>query len=113
MTVPGCLNKEQPWKPADATDCLRAIAKADYEITLTDHALEQMEMRDLLTGDVTHILKHGMVYDASEPATRPGYHKYKMECSTPNSGARSVRIVVIPSVKPLAIKVVTIMWVDE
>ncbi len=71
-----------------------------------------MAERDLVTGDVLHVLKHGFVYDDPEPSTQDGFFKYKMECRTPNSGGRVVRIVVIPSTGN-AVKLVTVMWKDN
>jgi hypothetical protein len=39
------------------------------------HALEQMAARDLITGDVIHLLKNGFVYEPPDPASRPGFFK--------------------------------------
>lgn len=103
----------KPWSPAKATTELRKLAARDFNLCMTDHSKDQMIERDLFTGDIKHILKHGFVYEKAKPATRPGYFKYKMECTTPNSGNRSVRIVVIPSVISVDLKVATVMWVDE
>jgi hypothetical protein len=36
-----------------------------------------------------------------------------MQCTTPNSQNREVRVVVIPDWKRKGIKVVTVMWADE
>jgi hypothetical protein len=63
-------------------------------------------------GDVLHVLKHGFVYDKAQPTTQEGCFKYVMETSTPNSGGRTVRVVLIPS-SSNAIKVVSVMWKDE
>ena len=68
--------------------------------------------RDLIMGDALHVLKHGFVYEEAEPAMR-GFFKYKMECNTPNSNGRTVRVVVIPSVNKAAFKIVSVMWADE
>jgi len=101
-----------PWTPAEATLNIRAKALADPSIDYTGHARGRIHERDLIIGDVLHVLKYGTVYETAEPSSRDGLFKYKMECPTPNSGRRSVRVVVIPS--PSArIKIVTVMWVDE
>ncbi len=63
-------------------------------------------------GDVLHVLKHGFVFEEGQPATQPGYFKYNMEGTTPNSGGRTVGVVLIPS-SSNAIKIVTVMWRDE
>ena len=63
-------------------------------------------------GDVLHVLKHGFVHEKGEPATQPGCFKYGMECKTPNSGGRIVRIIVIPSTAN-GIIFLTVMWADE
>ncbi len=101
------------WKPADATDKIRACAASDdFDIDLTAHARDQMLERGLLMGDLRHLLKRGFVYDRPVPATRNGYFKYSAEGTTPNSDGRSVKAVVIPS-GDNALKIVTVMWRDE
>jgi len=101
------------WKPADATKHINACARRDdFTISLTLHAREQMAERALIVGDVTHVLKNGFVYDDPEKATREGYFKYHIEGVTPNSGGRTIRLVVIPSGRH-AIKIVTVMWRDD
>lgn len=105
--------RSRPWPPAKATSELRKLAQQDFNLCLTAHAREQLTERDLIAGDLTHVLKHGFVYEEAEPSTREGYYKYKMECISPNSDGRTVRVVVIPGSKPLDLKIVTIMWVDE
>jgi len=80
-------------------------------ISLTRHAKEQMEVRDLLMGDILHVLEKGYVYEPGEPASQPGLFKYKMEAPTPNSNGRNVRVVLIPYPTQL-VKILTVMWVD-
>ena len=80
---------------------------------LTRHAKDRLQKRDLLISDVLHVLCQGTVYETAEPATRQGLFKYQMECTTPNSNGRSVRLVIIPSPTNATIKVVTIMWADK
>lgn len=104
---------KKPWPPAKATEELQKLAKKDFNLRLTLHAKEQLGERGLFVGDVIHVLRFGFVYEEAEPATRPGYHKYKIECTTPNSGSRSVRVVVIPDTRTLDMKIITVMWVDE
>jgi hypothetical protein len=72
-----------------------------------------MADRSLTIGDVLYILKNGFVHAEAEPATTYGFFKYLMECSTPNTNNRSVRIVVIPSPSKQEVKIITVMWVDE
>jgi hypothetical protein len=65
------------WSPADATSRIRASAASDnLSLDFTGHALDQMEKRDLIAGDVLHLLKNGFVYDRPTPATREGAIKY-------------------------------------
>jgi hypothetical protein len=106
--------KPQPWTPAGATEYIRKIAVSD-DLTLisTRHALDQMAERDLYTGDVLFILKHGFVLDDGNESTRPGFYKYKMESRSPNSGSRTVRVVAIPDAERRQLKIVTVMWVDD
>ena len=96
--------------PADATDFIRKKSSENLDILLTAHTKQQMEERGLIMGDITHVLKFGFVYERGESATQLGYFKYKMECETPNSNGRVVRVVVIPSQKSM--KIVTVMWRD-
>jgi hypothetical protein len=97
--------------PAEATTFLRAKVGPALTLRPTRHALEQLSDRGLIMGDVLHVLKFGYVYQEAQPATR-GFFKYLMDGTTPNSGNRPVRIVVIPSPGD-QIKLVTVMWVDE
>ena len=78
----------------------------------TAHVKDRMRERGLLVSDVLHVLANGTVYENAEPAARGSLFKYQIECPTPNSNRRSVRLVVIPSPTNATIKVVTIMWVD-
>lgn len=81
-------------------------------LSLTQHAKDQMFDRDLLVGDLRHLLKTGFVYEDGKPSTRPGCFKYLIEGTTPNSDARTVKASVIPDGRR-EIKVVTVMWRDE
>jgi hypothetical protein len=102
-----------PWASAQATDRIRYIARHQKMcLTYTGHAREQMADRDLLVSDLLHVLKYGFVFDQADTATRKGFHKYKVVNATPNSGTREIRVVVIPDMKALHLKIVTIMWVD-
>jgi len=109
------INTEvQPWPPGRATDQVREMALQDeFDIYYTRHSKDQMADRNLLMGDVLHILKNGFIYEEPEAATREGCYKYQMECDTPNSGNRSVRIVIIPDAINSSVKVITVMWIDE
>ncbi len=71
-----------------------------------------MVERGLLMGDMLHILKYGFVYDEAVESTQAGLFKYSMESTSPNSGGRTVKIVVIPS-SASALKIVTVMWKDD
>lgn len=103
----------QPWKPAHATRYIREIASGDPDLHLGIHTPEQLEERSLIMGDLLYVLKNGFVYDDPEPSTRPGFFKYRVESSTPNTNGRSVRVVVIPSYVDQSFKTVTIMWRDD
>lgn len=105
--------KAQPWTPADATDAIRAIAKSDGLVLIcTRHAREQMHERDLIMGDALYVLKQGFVIDDPQESTRAGLYKYRIQSRSPNSGNRSVRVVVIPDASRCTIKIATVMWVD-
>ena len=104
----------KPWPPGQAAERIRGKARDESFILLwTDHAKEQMADRDLIMGDVLHVLREGFVYAEAEESTRPGLYKYSMEGKTPNSGNRVVRVVAIPSPQGCEVKVVTVMWTDE
>ncbi len=106
--------KSQPWKPADATDEIRRLARSDaLKLTYRAHACEQLDERGLLMGDVIYALKNGFVYAEAQSTTRTKHYKYLMESQTPNSGNRGIRVVVIPDPSLCWIKVLTVMWVDE
>lgn len=113
MTHPTAGRKPQPWKPADATDAIRTLVKADeFTLDLSRHARDQMFERGLIVSDLLHVLKFGFVYEEPVPATTKGCFKYKVESTTPE-GNRVVRLIAIPRVKPPEIKIATVMWRDE
>ncbi|WP_432417043.1 hypothetical protein [Mesorhizobium australicum] len=60
-----------------------------------------------------HALRFGNVHRAPAPATRPGHFRYQIECRTPNSGSRSIGIVVVPAKDECLLTIVTVMWLDE
>ena len=97
--------------PGQATEHIRSKVCPELSICWTKHAKKQMVDRDLLMGDVLHVLKNGFVYDEGEAATGARYFRYRMECTTPNSGGRTVIIIVIPALS-CELKIVTVMWKD-
>jgi hypothetical protein len=108
------LTAKEPWSPADATDAIRKIARSEkFQITLKQHARERMVERDLSMGDILFVLKYGFVFATPEPATQPDLWKYAIETRSPNSGNRVVKLIVIPDLRRLWAKVVTVMWADE
>lgn len=101
------------WSTADATKRINQCAEhANLSINLTYHARDQMLDRDLIMGDVRHVLRTGFVYDEPEEATKAGYFKYCVEGTSPNSDGRTIRLVVIPD-GGFELKIVTVMWRDE
>jgi hypothetical protein len=108
------LHRAQPWKPADATDEIRNLARCDeLKLTYRQHARDQMLARDLLMSDVLYVLKNGFVYQDAKKSTRDNIYKYRIECTTPNSNNRDVGVVVCPDPAGCWIKVLTVMWIDE
>src|SRR3954452_10995687 len=104
----------KPWSPGKATDRIRALASDDaFDLYYTGHARDQMSARDLLVGDVLHVLRYGFVFEEGSLSTRAGFFKYAMECRTPNSGSRTVRVIVIPAPQNCSAKIITVMWADE
>lgn len=103
----------RPWTPAQATSRIRNYANdLGFDLWWTDHAKDQLAERGLIIGDALHVLKNGFVYNKPEPATQENHFRYAMECSTPNSGSRTVRVIVIPSPQRTEAKIVTVMWAD-
>jgi len=96
----------QPWSPAQATERIREIANAAFDLSYKRHALDQLAERQLITGDLKYLLQNGFVYEKAEEATRKGFWKYQVQSRTPNSHGREVRTVVIPDWKWRQIKVV-------
>lgn len=104
---------DHPLEPARATDLIRRKAACpSFDLCWTKHAKDQMKERDLLVGDILHVLRRGFVLEKGVPATQAGFFRYAMEYTTPNSDGRTVRVVVIPSAAN-SVKVVTVMWRDE
>lgn len=101
------------WKKEIAASEIRKIAsQQNLEINYKLHAKERLEERGLILSDVLFVLKNGFVYEDPEPSTRVGLYKYKIECITPNSNDRKVRVIAIPDKTLCSIKIVTVMWVD-
>lgn len=113
MSEPPKPSRARPWSPRKATEEIRKLARQEFSFCWTKHANDQMLARDLIVGDVVHVLRHGFVYDEAEPSTRQGFFKYSVESRSPNSGNRTVRVVVVPQRKPPTVKIVTVMWADE
>lgn len=102
------------WTPAIATREIREIAQSKrLTVSYKKHAVDRLAERGLIMSDILYVLKNGFVYDDPEPSTRAGYGKYAMESRSPNSGRRSVRVIVIPDKKASFLKIISVMWVDE
>ena len=106
----------QPWKPADATRIINRIARdPSCDLSYTVHVRERLAERSLIISDLLFVLRNGFVYEApasSDESTIKGHFKYKVECQTPNSGSRTLRVVVAPDEISCQIKVINIMWRD-
>lgn len=106
--------EEQPWDNETATRYIHQIAGAEaFALTKELHAEERMLERDILAGDLLHILKYGQVVRKAELSTRDGFFKYKIQSQTPNSEGRLIRAVVIPCLEKIHIAVITVMWLGE
>jgi hypothetical protein len=89
---------DRPLDPGRATEFIRKKASAsDLTVRWTEHANMQLHARELIMGDVLHVLNNGFVFEQGVPATQAGCYKYKIECTTPNSGGRTIKVVLIPS----------------
>lgn len=103
-----------PWDKKTATNSIRKMAKSrEFGIHYKLHACDRLTERNLVMSDVLFVLRNGFVHTNAVKSTREGYHKYAMECRSPNSGGREVRVIVIPDSKTCKLKIVTVMWVDE
>jgi hypothetical protein len=105
--------KPQPWSPADATESIRTIARGNFRLIRKKHAIDRLQERGLFIGDALYVLKNGFVFEEAQSSSREGCFKYCMECSTPNSNQRSLKVVTIPGLVPPQLKIITVMWVDE
>jgi Domain of unknown function (DUF4258) len=113
-SVSAVLDDDQPWVPARASISINEIARnKQCDFSYTKHAKDRLDERRLITSDVMYVLKNGHVYEEPEASTMKGFYKYKVECQSPNSGARFLRVVVIPDRKSCQLKMITIMWRDE
>ena len=102
------------WDKDRATDEIRNIARSkQLTVTYALHARERLAERDLVFSDVLFVLKNGFVRQDPTPSTQPGFNKYCMECRTPNSNGRDVRVVTVPDKAHCWLKIVSVMWVDE
>jgi hypothetical protein len=102
----------EPLDAAAATAFIRSLYGRSLNLRYTNHACSRMQERDLIVGDILHVIKHGFVFEPGEPSTSPGFFKYTMQGITPNSNGRTVKLVLIPAPN-CSVKVVTVMWADE
>ena len=102
----------EPLDAAAATAFIRSLYGPSLNLRWTKHASHRMHERDLIVGDLLHVIKHGFVFEPGEPSSRPGIFKYTMQGVTPNSNGRTVKAVLIPAPSG-SVKVVTVMWADE
>jgi hypothetical protein len=110
----GIVATTQPWEAARATIEIRTIARnLNLTISYKLHSRERLSERGLIMSDVLYALKFGNVYQAPIAAKRPGHFRYQVECKTPNSGSRSIGVVIIPARDGNMIEVITVMWIDE
>lgn len=108
------MTDAKPWDPGRATSEIRSLAR-DPKLSLSYklHARTRLAERGLVISDILHALKFGNVHQPAKPAHAPGMFRYRIDCKTPNSGSRSIGVVVIPDKSERLIKVVTVMWIDE
>jgi hypothetical protein len=112
--MPRLVDVPEPWSPAQATERIRWICSGPApDLSYKAHARDRLVERSLIVGDLIHVLKYGFVYERPQLATPAPSWKYQIQCTTPNSNNREVRVVVIPDWERKAIKVVTVMWADE
>ena len=64
--------------------------------------------RDLTVNDIIHLLLNGHVLEEGQPTTKQG-----IVGETPDSGARGIAAIVVPSIKFSDIKILDVMWRDE
>ncbi len=104
----------EPWSAQQATDRIRAMAKMDdLSVTFSEHATDQMLDRDLILSDVLYVMKNGFCYDRGVATERLDHFKYAIECDSPNSGRREVRVILKPALYRRHVKIITVMWADE
>lgn len=108
------MTATQPWDPGRATSEIRSIARhPKLSLAYKLHARDRLFERGLILSDVLYALRFGNVHRSPVAATQPGQFRYLVECRTPNSGSRSIGVVVIPAKDDCLLKVVTVMWIDE
>lgn len=104
----------QPWTPRDATLVINEIARnPQCDFAYTKHVSDRLNERDLIMSDLFFVLRNGFVYENPAESTIKGFYKYKIESQSPNSGARFLRVVVVPDMMSCQLKSITIMWRDE
>jgi len=101
------------WSIAEATKRIREYAHNRDNVELALHTEQRMRERGISMFDVLYILANGHILSEPEEADEPGHYKYLMCSRTPNSGSRTMCVVVIPSLRRPALKVITAMWRDE
>jgi len=98
---------------AEATKRIHDYAHNPDNVELAFHTRQRMDERGITLFDVLHILANGHILSEPEEADEPGHYKYMMCSRTPNSGSRTMCVIVIPSLRRPALKVITAMWREE
>ncbi|WGU40347.1 hypothetical protein [Phenylobacterium sp. NIBR 498073] len=101
------------WSTGKATQEINACAKsASLNITFVKPVKDRLRERGLIMGDALYVLRRGFVLEDPGTTTRPGFFKYLIEATTPNSEGRTVGILVIPD-GCCMLKLTDVKWRDE
>ena len=104
-----------PLTPQQATELLNSLGQNDLAtVYFTKHALERVEERGITILDARHVIAYGTVLTPPQTSTRKhdNLYKYKIEGRSPNSGAREIGVVAVPSEADMSLKIVSVMWID-
>lgn len=85
----------QPLSPEAATERIQTIARRGYTLCWDEDVPIKLREKELIIGDLHHVLKYGKVREPGMSCTTALAFKYVVETKTPNWIGKNLRILAI------------------
>ncbi len=97
---------EKPLLPEEATNKIREIAAESGNVSVTTHAIEQMESRGFTMRDLLELLRNGYVDDKAQYNAKTQEYKYKIARIVDTRTAAAITVII----DNCRLLVITVMW---